>query len=172
MSFTNQPLDPSVISDYEDVQITPLPKEAMWAAVISWLIFVVIFTAIASTAATFLNFPYLMIALSVILVVAIVVGILINISYRYRGYALREHDMIFQSGMLWRKRTVLPFRRVQHVETQQGILQRHFGLTSLKLFTAGGHKADLSITGMDAEVTESIKHQLLGKIADEPEQDD
>lgn len=88
----------------------------------------------------------------------------IYISHKYKGYALREQDIIYKSGVIWRRTTVLPFNRIQHVETQQGVLQRKYNLAKLQLFTAGGQKADLTINGMDFSVTEGIKSRLLKKI--------
>ena len=167
MSFTNQQVIQEEIPRYEEVEITPLPDAAMWVAVISWLIFFGIATAI-TIVGRLLNIPLFVDflgywAMGVILFVGLMM-LWTAYRYRFKGYAVREHDIMFQRGVIWRKRTILPFNRVQHVETQQGVLQRKFKLTTLNVFTAGGQRADIAIHGMDAEITEGIKEMLLSRI--------
>ena len=76
-------------------------------------------------------------------------------------YAIREHDVIVQSGIFWRKETVQPIRRIQHVEQHQGPIDRRFGLYELKLFSAGTGHFTFRIPGLDAASAARIKHYLL-----------
>lgn len=175
MSFTNNPVNPEDIPRYENIELTPLPDAAMWVAVISWLIFFVIAAAV-TVVGRLLSVPLFVDFLAYWVVAVIVfVGLMMlwtAYSYRFKGYAMREHDLLFQRGVIWRKRTILPFNRVQHVETHQGVLQRKFKLTTLKVFTAGGQRADLDIPGMDVAITEGIKETLLSRIQAEELTDD
>lgn len=77
------------------------------------------------------------------------------------GYALREHDVIVQSGVFWRRETVQPIRRIQHVEQHQGPLDRRFGLYTLKLFSAGTGNFTLRIPGLDAAAAARIRQFVL-----------
>ena len=170
MSFSNSSINTADIPQYQEVELTPLPDAAKWTGYISWLIAFLIIVVI-SVAGPLINikiFPgYLLYWLAS---VAVFVGLMMlwtAYSHRFKGYALREHDLIFRRGVIWRKTTILPFNRVQHVETQQGVLQRQFDLTTLNVFSAGGYKADLIIQGMDVTVTEGIKSVLLAKIQTE-----
>jgi membrane protein YdbS with pleckstrin-like domain len=43
-------------------------------------------------------------------------------------YALRQHDVIVQSGVFWKQETVQPIRRIQHIEQHQGPIDKRFGL--------------------------------------------
>ena len=91
---------------------------------------------------------------------------------RLRGWAVREHDLIYRSGVLWRRTTILPFARIQHVESVSGPLERRFGLMRLKCFTAGGSGGDLVILGLDAERARRVRAHLLGRIGDDADGSD
>ncbi len=86
---------------------------------------------------------------------------------RRRGWALREHDLVYRYGVLWRQTVILPFARIQHVESSSGPLERHFGLMRLKCFTAGGANVDLSVKGLDTGSGEKVRDYLLEQIRDD-----
>ena len=175
MSFSNEQLTDQQIPAYQDIEFTPLPDQAMWVAVISETIFLgaaLLITVIGR----FLNIPlfthFVWYWIAGVLLFTLLMMLWTRVSYRYRGYAIREHDLMYKKGVIWRSTTIVPFNRVQHVETQQGVLQRRFELTTLNVFTAGGMKADLTISGMDVEVTDGIKTMLLNRIQSEQLSDD
>jgi uncharacterized protein len=84
-----------------------------------------------------------------------------GLSFHYMGYALREKDISFKSGLLWRSMTTVPFNRVQHCDLKQGILDRRFGLSKLTIYTAGGQSTDLMIPGLLPETAERLKTFIL-----------
>ncbi|MBK8054764.1 MAG: PH domain-containing protein [Saprospiraceae bacterium] len=86
-------------------------------------------------------------------------------SYDYEGYAIREKDILYKSGIFFRSVLVIPFNRVQHCETEQGPIERWFGLTQLSLFTAGGSGSDLSIPGLTQEKANALKNFITQKVA-------
>lgn len=83
-----------------------------------------------------------------------------------RGYALREKDLSYRNGWLFRKQTTVPFNRIQHSEISQGPLGRAFKLARLKIYTAGGASSDLSIPGMDPAEAASIRDFVNSKAQD------
>jgi len=82
------------------------------------------------------------------------------------GYAVREHDVLYRSGVFWRHVTIVPFNRIQHVEKSSTPLDRRFGVACLKLYTAGGAGGDLKIAGLGAAVAETLRKYILQKIGD------
>ncbi len=76
-------------------------------------------------------------------------------------YALRQHDVIVQSGVFWRQETVQPIRRIQHIEQHQGPIDKRFGLYELKLFSAGTGHVTLRIPGLDAGSAAGIRQFIL-----------
>ncbi|MDM1347936.1 PH domain-containing protein [Myroides marinus] len=81
-----------------------------------------------------------------------------------KGYALREHDIIYKTGIISRSQTVIPFNRVQHVVVYEGALLRVFGLCTVEFFTAGGALGDLKISGISKEEGERLKAYVIQKI--------
>jgi len=86
------------------------------------------------------------------------------ISVPRRGYVVRDKDIVFRSGIVWRSVTAVPFNRVQHVETSNTPLDRKFGLANLQIFTAGGSGGDLRISGLGADVAEQLRVYILDKV--------
>jgi membrane protein YdbS with pleckstrin-like domain len=94
-----------------------------------------------------------------------------SISIRHKGYVLREKDILYKSGVVWRTVTAVPFNRIQHVEKSSTPLDRRYGLASLQLFTAGGSGGDLKIDGLPAKTAEKLRVFILGEIGSSIEQD-
>lgn len=86
---------------------------------------------------------------------------------RKRGWAVREHDLIYRSGVIWQKTVIVPFARIQHVETASGPIERAFGLMRVKCFTAGGMMTDLSVEGLDQASAKRVRQYLLEQIRDD-----
>jgi membrane protein YdbS with pleckstrin-like domain len=80
-----------------------------------------------------------------------------------RGYVVRDKDMLFKKGVIWRSVTAVPFNRIQHVETSSTPLDRKFGVATLQLFTAGGSGGDLKIDGLAAATAEQLRVFILQK---------
>lgn len=85
------------------------------------------------------------------------------ISVPRRGFAVREKDIVFRQGVIWRSVTAVPFNRIQHVETSSTPFDRRFGLATLQLFTAGGASGDLKIDGLGEATAEQIRVFILDK---------
>ncbi|MEL6122976.1 MAG: PH domain-containing protein [Bacteroidota bacterium] len=90
--------------------------------------------------------------------------------YRRAGYALREHDVIYREGWLWRKVTVVPFNRIQHAEVTEGPIDRLFGLSRLHIYTAGGSSSDLTVPGIRPDEGERMKYYILNKTSIDEEE--
>ena len=80
-----------------------------------------------------------------------------------RGYVVRDRDIVFRQGVLFRSVTAVPFNRIQHVETSSTPLDRKFGIAALQLYTAGGSGGDLKIHGLDAGTAEQLRGFILEK---------
>ena len=81
-----------------------------------------------------------------------------------RGYVVRDKDIVFKSGVLWRSVTAIPFNRIQHVETSHTPLDRKFDVAALQLFTAGGTGGDLNIAGLATATAERMRVFILEKV--------
>ena len=86
------------------------------------------------------------------------------ISVPKKGYAVRDKDIVYKSGVFWRSVTTIPFNRIQHVEKSSTPLDRKFNLATLQLFTAGGSGGDLNIHGLSAKTAEKLRNFILNKV--------
>ena len=70
------------------------------------------------------------------------------------GYAVREKDILYRSGVLWQSVRVVPFNRVQHTKTDSRLLDRRFGLANLTVFSAGA--GSQKIPGLGTATAEKL----------------
>jgi membrane protein YdbS with pleckstrin-like domain len=89
--------------------------------------------------------------------------------YHARGFDMGEDRLRVVRGILFNSDTVVPFGRVQHIDVNQGPLQRAYGIATLTLHTAGSHNASVHLPGLaneDAlEMRESIRGHIKREIA-------
>lgn len=93
---------------------------------------------------------------------------------RVKRYAIREQDVLFHEGLFWKSTTIIPRNRIQHIQTENGPLERWFGLVTLKCYGAGGQQADLVIPGLEERLGQRLRQYLLNQAddTDEPAPDD
>lgn len=81
-----------------------------------------------------------------------------------RGFAMGADRLRVVRGIWFRSDTVVPFGRVQHIDVDQGPLERHYDLATLTLHTAGTHNASVNLPGLkhsDAlEMRETIREHI------------
>lgn len=79
-----------------------------------------------------------------------------------RGYVVRENDILYRTGVLWRSVVAVPFNRVQHTKVDSGLLDRRFGLANLSVFPAGagGHR----IRGLGADTARRLRVYISERI--------
>ena len=92
--------------------------------------------------------------------------ILPGLRYRRWRYEVTTTDVLIRSGLIVVKTAVIPMVRVQHVETKQGPILKHYGLASVKVTTAGN---SFEIPGLAADEAERLRDQVavLARIAQE-----
>ena len=81
-------------------------------------------------------------------------------------YELSSDYLDIAKGIVWRKRFVIPFIRVQNTDTRQGPILRAFGLSSVTVATAAGEH---EIPGLGADVAEQLRDRAaeLARLAQE-----
>jgi hypothetical protein len=90
-----------------------------------------------------------------------------SLEYNAFRYAVRDHDLLVQHGVIFRRWSSVPHNRIQHVDTRQGPLERLFGLSRLIIFTAAGSLADASIPGLLTEDAERLRDELSRRGGDD-----
>ena len=90
--------------------------------------------------------PRLGVGLAVLIALLGLVWVLLR--YRVWAYEVRADALYLQRGVLTHTRTVVPYVRIQHVDTTRGPVERALGLSTLVVYTAGSRGADVSIPGL------------------------
>lgn len=104
--------------------------------------------------------------------VFLVVGLIwVVLRYRVWVYQIREDSVYLERGVLTHVRTIVPYVRIQHVDTSRSPLERALGLSTLVVYTAGSRGADVSIPGLKPEEARDLQ-QRLKELAIEAEGDD
>jgi uncharacterized protein len=80
------------------------------------------------------------------------------VRYRRWRYEIRERDLFLARGGIFITRTLIPFDRIQFVETREGPLDHVFGLQQLVVYTAAG-RAGL-IPGLAVAEAQAIREEL------------
>lgn len=84
-----------------------------------------------------------------------------EIAYRHAAYKVDEQGIEIRRGVLWRSVVNVPRSRLQHTDVSQGPLERHHGLGTLILYTAGTHHARVDLHGLDHGLALRIRDSLL-----------
>jgi len=81
-----------------------------------------------------------------------------------RGYQMSADRLRVVRGILWRSDTVVPFGRVQHIDVDQGPLERAFGIATMTLHTAGTHNASVDLPGLGEEHAREMREEIRAHI--------
>ncbi len=167
MLFENQQINTDNLPKVEEIGYSPLQKSYKYLQIIQFSIFIIITAALFTTYVLLYSEYRLPYTLRIIVYSALALFLILRIivivkGFPLKGYALRQHDIIFRTGILTRKITSIPINRIQHSEVRQSFLSRLLHISRLKIYTAGGSTSDLSIPGLTEDEAVSIK-DFLGK---------
>ena len=92
-------------------------------------------------------------------------GLLITIfvprlRYKYWRFDLRTEELYLERGVLNRVRTIVPLRRIQHLDVSQNILEREFNLSKLIVHTAGSRSSDVVLPGLRFDEAERLRDDV------------
>lgn len=105
--------------------------------------------------------------LAVLLGLALVV-IVPRLRWRRWRYALDTHEIFLQHGIFVLRRTLVPVVRVQNVDTVQGPLSRHLGLSSVTVSTAARTHEIPALRDGEADRLRDLISRLAREARDEP----
>lgn len=93
--------------------------------------------------------------------------IILSKAYSRKGYALREHDISYRSGVVFHKVTTIPYSKIQQVSIKQNPISRLFGLYSVDIFNGAQALSSLNIPGLTKENAAHLKDFITEKIRNE-----
>lgn len=168
-NFINETIDTSTLPKFEEVQLLPLHPN-YWKVIVFNSI--ITYTILGIGAGTIIYFieeiqPYTYYILGLYLLFISISFTISKISFKTRGYAFRDYDVIYKSGAIAINTDIIPYNRVQHAALHEGFIARKYGLAAIEIFTAGGAHSDIKIPGIEKEQAEKIKQLLMGKIVNQ-----
>lgn len=87
--------------------------------------------------------------------------------FRSWGWKSEDEELHLAYGIWTKMETIVPFRRVQHIDVRQNALERTFGVTALVLHTAGTLNSRVVLPGLSRETAEAIRDEARAVIARE-----
>ena len=167
-NFTNDTIDTSQLPKFEEVAFTALHPKYFKVVLINLLIVIGLLILIPSLVSVlkpelFSGRIWMILGIVIPIVSTLIVAFSI-IGFKKKGFAFRNHDVLFRHGIIATNTIVIPYNRVQHVALHEGLVSRYFGLAKIEIFTAGGSSSDIEIPGIEKEQAENIKQLLMGKI--------
>lgn len=84
--------------------------------------------------------------------------------FQARGYRLADERLRVVRGLLFHSDTVVPFGRVQHIDVAQGPIERHYGIATLTVHTAGTHNASVHLPGLGHDEALAMRDEIRAAI--------
>ena len=97
--------------------------------------------------------------------VALFIAIRIPLArYNAKGYQIRRDRLRVVRGIFFRSDTVVPFGRVQHIDVDQGPVERALDIATLTLHTAGTHNASVHLPGLGHSLAVEMREAIRAHI--------
>lgn len=163
MSFTNLEISISSLPSLENLTYNQLaPAYARISATVTFAAdTVLMFAFLVWSWRVSLDVAVFVVLFSLVLLLMVLMTLFSWFAARAKKYAVREHDMVFESGVFWRSQTIQPLNRVQHVEVTAGPIDKRAGLANVVLFSAGSGTATFTIPGLPVATAEELREFAL-----------
>ena len=144
------------MTELEYKMLVPASKKSMY---LGNAILIVALAAMAAAAYYFLkdNMPVIAGILACVAVCVVYLLVRPILFYRFYRYAITDERIDVRQGVVIRTHTVVPIERLHQVEVVRGPINSIFGLSNVKVTTAGG-VADIKF--LEQAVAESIVDEL------------
>ena len=173
MPFSNQQVQSESLPTISDITFEKLDPSYRKISVITSFIFCLVLLIAYLVVGYFVDilykWPWILLFALVWSILSGFIIILAIKGYDYEGFAIREKDILYQSGIFFKSVVTIAFNRVQHCEIEQGPVDRMFGLSSLSIFTAGGSSSDLNIPGLAHDKANQLKQFITNQVARDEE---
>ena len=164
--FTNEAVDINSLPSYQEVSLNA-PHPNYWKVILINIFIFIFLSVVALITLIILNErvkPYSTYLIGGHIIISVLIFLLYKTSFKKRGYALREKDIIYKSGIIAEKTTIVPLNRIQHVALDEGLFSRTYKLATLQIYTAGDGTGHMHISGIPIELARAIKEALLKRL--------
>lgn len=84
--------------------------------------------------------------------------------YRHWGYNMGADRLRIVRGYMFYRDTVVPFGRIQHIDVDQGPIDRRYDLATLTVHTAGNHNSTVALPGLTHADALEMREQIRAAI--------
>lgn len=112
-------------------------------------------------------FPLGVLSGGLLLLSGLFVSFIPKLRYRYWQYDLRDEELYLERGIFNRVRTIVPLRRIQHLDVSQNLIEREYALGKLIVHTAGTRSSDVILPGLLMEEAEHLRDTVKRYILDD-----
>ncbi|MBC7615621.1 MAG: PH domain-containing protein [Pedobacter sp.] len=164
--FTNEAIEINSLPRYQEVSLNA-PHPTYWKVMLINISIFIFLSITALITIIILNEkikPYGIYLGGGCIIIFAFIFLLYKTSFKKRGYALREKDIIYKSGIIAEKTTIIPLNRIQHVALDEGLFSRIYKLATLQIHTAGDGTGHMHISGIPIEQARTIKEALLKRL--------
>ena len=111
--------------------------------------------------------PFGLLTGSVLLIGCALAYFVPRLQYRFWRYRLRDEELFVQRGIFNRVHTIVPLRRIQHLDVSQDVIEREFDLGKLIVHTAGTRSSDVVLPGLDITEANRLRDQMKNYILED-----
>lgn len=99
----------------------------------------------------------ILVAVAILLLILLSAIFIPRIRWERWRYQIDEHEIDLRRGVFIVRRTLIPVKRVQHVDTRQGPLLRNYRLSTVAITTAA---TTHEIPALDDETADLVRNQI------------
>ena len=159
IKFENSVIELASLPQLEQANFQKLEKDYLWLRILFVSILFLIFGSISVIFGILSDLDWWQ-PVGIVAIIFALIYLVENKGFSIKGYAVRQNDISFKSGLFFFAMTSVPFNRVQHIEVYQSPLARLFDLGEVKVYTAGGASSDISIPGLKVEDAHRLKDHI------------
>lgn len=156
----------SEVADEEDLtKLHPNYKLLMrFGALILAVIIVVVSLVVEAALRDTTSLPFGLVFGPAVLLAAFVAIRVPLARFNAKGYQISRDRLRVVRGIMFRSDTIVPFGRVQHIDVDQGPIERALGLATLTLHTAGSHNSSVHLPGLGHELAVDMREAIRAHI--------
>ncbi len=125
---------------------TVIAAAFIWACIFGWILFI---QTVES------DMPVWVSGIAVGILAAVLIFVLVWVVLYYKSvtYHLNQTEMTWKRGVWFRKTGIVPYNRITNVDIVQGPIMRLFGISNLKIQTAGysgsNNSSEIALEGIE-----------------------
>ena len=110
------------------------------------------------------NYIWWLLAECIVIACMVINLIIVRKAWMFKGYALRQRDLSFRSGVILPTVTTIPYDRMQQVSVKQNPVSRIFRLYSVEVVNGAQAMSSLTIPGLTEERANQIKNIVIERM--------